>query len=135
MRSVPRFFKTRADGGDDARLVQADRSEQLGLVAVVDEAIGQPELKERSHDGARAERLGDGASRAALYHVLFYGNEEPVRSRELRCEIRIHRLREAHVDDGRIQLLARLERGLEQAAEREDGGAAFSAGTAPAHDP
>ncbi len=127
--------QTRADGGDDAHLVQADRSEQLRLVAVIDEAVGQPELEERSHDGARGERLGDGASRAALDRVLLYGDKEPVRSRDLRCEIRVHRLHEAHVDDGRIQFLARLERGLEQAAERKNGGAVFSAGTAPAHDP
>src|SRR2546421_325656 len=65
MRSVPRFFKTRADSSDDARLVQADRSEQLRLVAVIDEAVGKPQLEERGDDGARGERLGDAAPRTA----------------------------------------------------------------------
>src|SRR5213592_4071943 len=94
MRSVPRFFKTRAHRGDDARLVQADRSEQLRLVAVVDEAVGQPQLKERGDNGARGKRLGDGASCAALDRVLLDGDEEPVSSRELFCEIRVHRSEE-----------------------------------------
>jgi len=42
MRYVPTFFKTRADGGDDSRLVQPHGSEQLRLVAVIDEAVGKP---------------------------------------------------------------------------------------------
>src|SRR5437773_11778672 len=135
MRSVPRFFKTRAYRGDDARLVQADRSEQLRLVAVVAEAVGQPQLKERGDDRARGERLGDGASCATLDRVLLDSDEEPVSSRELCCEIRVHGLHEAHVDDGCIEVIARLERGFEQAAESENRDGAPPAGTAPAHDP
>src|ERR1041385_8105079 len=112
MRSVPRFFKTRADRGADARLVQAERSEQLRLVAVIDEAVGKPQLEERGDDGARGERLGDAAPRTAQDRVLLDGDEESVSSRELGCEVRVPRLREAHVDDGGTEDVARLECGL-----------------------
>src|SRR5207244_3760548 len=76
MRPIPGNFKTlysvglfrsaqaRADRSDDPRLVQADRGEQLRLVAVIDVAVGKPQLKERRADRARGERFGDGASRA-----------------------------------------------------------------------
>src|SRR6266849_5700589 len=50
-----RSSQTRADCGDDARFVQADRSEQLRLVAVIDEAVGEPQLKERGDDRAHGE--------------------------------------------------------------------------------
>src|SRR6266571_7969709 len=67
MRPVPGNFKTlysvglfrsaqaRADRSDDPRLVQADRGEQLRLVAVIDVAVGKPQLKERRADRARGE--------------------------------------------------------------------------------
>src|SRR5437879_2030710 len=88
MRSVPRLFKTCADRGYDARLVQTDRGEQVRLVAVIDEAVGKPQLEERGDGGARGERLGDAASRAAQDRVLLDGNDERVSRRELGCETR-----------------------------------------------
>src|SRR5713226_7199817 len=123
--------QARAGRGDDAYPVQADGSEQLRLVAVVDVAVGKPQLKERRADRARGERFGHGASRAARDRVFFDGHDELVGPRQLCREIRIQGLHEAHVGDGRVELLAGLERGLQQVAEREQGDT-FSA---PSHYP
>src|SRR5262249_25077414 len=54
-----------AHRGDNPGPVQTDRSEQLCLVAVVDEAVGKPQVQERRADRALGEHLRDRAPGAA----------------------------------------------------------------------
>src|SRR5690348_10444071 len=125
--------ETRPDRRHDPGPVQSDRGEQLRLVAVIDEAIGQAELQQRRHDGAPGERLRHRAPGSPGNRVLLDRDQDPVGRGELAGEIRIHRLHEAHVGDGCVELLRGFERGLEQAAERADGDTTLRA--SPAHDP
>src|SRR6266446_4962178 len=121
LRGNDALAQARADCGGDPGLIEADGSEQLRLVAVIDVAVGKPQLKERRADRARGERFGDGASRAAHDRVLFDGRDELVGRRQLCRQIRVERLHKAHIGDGRVELFAGLERGLQQVAEREQG--------------
>ena len=62
--------------------------QELRRVAVVDEAVGQPEMQHRHHDAGRGQRLGHAAAGAARDDVLLDGHERVVLARELADERR-----------------------------------------------
>src|SRR5688500_15906039 len=97
----------------DARGIEPHRRKQPARVAVIDEAVGQPE---EQHLGLASQDLAHCGARAAHHLVLFDGDEKLVRSRELPHHVDIERLHEAHVHDRGVEGLPGLERSFEHRA-------------------
>src|SRR5688500_2643912 len=105
------------DGLLDSRAVEAHGCKQPARVAVIDETVGQPE---EQHLRFPAKDFTHCGTRAAHHLVLFDRDEKLMRARQLAHHSRVERLHKAHVDHGRVEGLARLERGFQHRAERED---------------
>src|SRR5690606_31492221 len=71
-----------ADRGLDPGGVEPEAHDELALVAMVDEAVRQPEVQDRAHDARGGERLGHRAPGAARDDVLFDRHERLVAARE-----------------------------------------------------
>ena len=72
--------KALAHGGFNAFGVQAVQGQELGAVAVVDEAVGQAQVEDGAGDAHGLQRFGGGAARAACDAAFFKGDEGFVRS-------------------------------------------------------
>ena len=104
-RSAPRSTRS------DARASSPHAASSSRRIAVIDECVGQPEMQHRHRDAGGREALGDRAAGAARDDVFLDRDERVVRARELRARARVERLHEAHVGDGRVELVGGGERG------------------------
>src|SRR5258706_2198626 len=103
----------------DAGGVQPYRRQEFCGVAVVDEAVGQPQ---QQRAGLRIRKdLQHRAARSAHDLVLFHGDDQLVRRGQSLHQLRVEGLDEAHVGDRGIELFGGLERRLEHRAESENG--------------
>jgi hypothetical protein len=89
---------------------RAALSEQLGRIAVLDEAVGQAEREHRNVDARLGQRLEHGAAGAAQDGSFFHRDDCIMAARQVSHQGDIERLGEAHVGDGRIDAFGRGER-------------------------
>src|SRR4051812_36727851 len=100
------------DGCADAFGVQADGSEQLRRIAVVDETVGQPQQQHAFFDAERSKGFAHCAARASHDLVLFHGDDQMMALGERSHELDVERLHEAHVGDRGVERLRRLQHRL-----------------------
>src|SRR5437016_5775482 len=104
----------------DAGRIQPHRGEQLCRVAMVDEAVRQPQKENfpvKSHAG---QCFAHRAARAAHHLVLLHGDDEPMAFGQAFHQLDVKRLHETHIRHRRVELFGGLERRPEHRAEGED---------------
>src|SRR5581483_3842310 len=77
--------------------IQSAFGEQFFRIAVLDEAIRQPEVEHGGDQARRRQEFIHRATGAAADDVFLDGNEELMGARQLRDERLVERLHEAHV--------------------------------------
>ena len=88
-----------------------------------DEDVGQAQLEHRAQHAGGLQRLRHRAAGAAHDSAFFHRHQRFVAFCDLQQQGHVQRLGPAHVDHGGIQRFGRLQRRVQQRAERQDGDA------------
>ena len=88
---------------------------------MLNEHIWQTELQYRQGNARNIQGFRDGAARTAHDGALFHGHQCIVLRSHLQQQIHVERLGPAHVDNGGVQRFSRLQCGVQQGAEGQDG--------------
>ena len=97
---------TGSHGADDAILVEAEFGQQLALLAVIDEAVGQAKTQYRNLQSAFGKHTLDFRTGATDHCIFFDTDEQGMVPGKFDDQRFIERLHEAHVDDRRIEFFA-----------------------------
>ena len=97
---------------------------------MLDELVGQPELQHRHQHAGGGQAFQHGAARTAHHAAFFDRDQRVVAARQFQHQVVIQRLGKPHVGHRGAQAVSRLERGVQQGAEGQDGDAL----PLPAHD-
>jgi len=107
----------------DAFRVEPAASEQKRRVAMIDELVRQPEMQHGHRESLACEDFRDRTAGPSGDDVFLDGHQRFVSASQIRDELGVERLDEAHVGHRCVDFLGRCERWMQHTAEREDGDA------------
>src|SRR5690606_18880270 len=88
--------------------------------AMLDEAVGNAEMKERKRVVIRREHLANCAACTARDGVFLYGDDRSMGAREPQQQLLVERFHEAQVDERCIELRCNLFASVDHWADRDD---------------